>query len=89
MGDATGPGDPLAGASIDAVATGPMEGAVDGAGEHPALATATAATTASAATECLPGSTEPHVGAIPVPLLPGLTAGSPAAHLGQPVAPGS
>ena len=47
-------------------------------GTHPA-----SATTTSAARAIARGRAQGHAGARPVPLLPGLTAGSPAAHRGQ------
>ena len=82
-------GVPLAGTLIDAVPTGP--GVVVGVGVQ---ATAAAASSRAAPIVAQPlDSAAPgdgrHAGPRPVPLLPGLTAGSPAAHRGQVSAPGS
>ena len=86
-------GVPLAGTLREAVPTGP--GVVDGVGEQ-----ATAAMRqreARTGDRRAPGQPHrdrdpragAHPGPRPVPLLPGLTAGSPAAQRGQVAAPGS
>ncbi len=82
-------GVPLAGTLIDAVPTGPgvvlgVGRAGDGAGgeQH-------GRSDGHAPPEQPRPKDGRHAGPRPVPLLPGLTAGSPAAHRGQVSAPGS
>ena len=78
------PGVPLAGALIEADPTG------SGASH---IAAVQATHEPSCRRRARPATRDPkapaHAGPMPVPLLPGLTAGSPAAQRGQVAAPGS
>ena len=78
----TAPGVPLAGALIDDDPTGPGVA-------YPGLHAPTAIAAARASPAARRRRAAAHAGPTPVPLLPGLTAGSPAAHRGQVASPGS